>query len=404
MVKKVKVKELKAGMFIQDINCGWLDHPFFGRSLKLKDEQMVEKIVNFGIREVYIDTELGLDVDSAPTKEELDQELFEEIHKIDEINFDDIMPVSVDKEISGAKKVRKEAMKTVQNVMNNIKMGAQIHKEEVELVVHDIIISMLRNPNAMMSLGMLRTTDEYLYQHSIGVCALMVSFGKFLGFDSQVLKEVGLGAMLHDIGTMKVPNEIITKESGLTEEEYEQVKKHVTYGRSILNETEGVTDISLVTAYQHHERIDGSGYPLGLKDDQISKAGKAIAIVDVYDALTTKRCFRHLVPPTEAIKMIFERAETKFDKELVQKFVKCIGIYPIGSLVRLESGLLAVVFDHSTEDLLRPVVRVVYDTKNQRIVMPYVIDLSKPSRKGGPDRIIGYESPEKWNVQPQIYL
>lgn len=250
----------------------------------------------------------------------------------------------------------------------------------------------------------IRKTDEYLYQHSISVCALTVSFGKFLGFDSGLLREVGLGAMLHDIGTMQVPGEIINKDSGLTDDEYEQIKKHVTYGRNILIETEGVTDISMLTAYEHHERIDGTGYPQGLKNDQISKSGKIIAIVDVYDALTTKRCFRHLTPPSEAIKMIFEWASTKFDKELVQKFIKCIGIYPVGSLVRLESGLLAVVFDHSTEDLLRPVVRVVYDTRNQRIVMPYVIDLSKPSRKSGPDRIVGYESPEKWNVQPQIYL
>ncbi len=404
MVKKVKAAELRAGMYIHDINCGWLDHPFFGRSMSLKDDEMVSKIVNFGIREVYIDTDIGLDVDSAPTKEEADKEVMEEINKIDEINFDDIEPVAVGREIMMAKKVRKEALKTVQNVMNNIKMGAQIHKEEVEVVVNDIIISMLRNPNAMMSMGMLRKTDEYLYQHSISVSALMVSFGKLLGFDSKLLKEIGLGAMLHDIGTMQVPHSIISKPNGLTENEYEQIKKHVTYGRNILQETEGVTEMSIITAYQHHERMDGTGYPKGIKGDEISRAGRAIAIIDVYDALTTKRCFRHLVPPAEAIKMIFNWSETKFDREMVQKFIKCIGIYPVGSLVRLESGLLAIVFDHSTDDLLRPLVRVVYDTKNERILMPYVIDLSKPSGKGGADRIVGYESPEQWNIQPDVYL
>ncbi len=404
MVKKVKTNQLRPGMFIHDINCGWLDHPFFGRAMDVNDDEMVEKIVNFGIREVYIDTDIGLDVDSAPTKEEADKAIMEEINKINEINFDDIKPVAVGREIIMAKKVRKEAMKTVQNVMNNIKMGTQIHKEEVEVVVNDIIISMLRNPNALMSMGMLRKTDEYLYQHSISVCALMVSFGKLLGFDSQLLKEIGLGAMLHDIGTMQVPQEIICKQNGLTESEYEQVKKHVLYGRNILEKTEGVTDMSIITAYQHHERLDGTGYPKGIKGDEISKTGRAIAIIDVYDALTTKRCFRNLIPPAEAIKMIFEWSETKFDRGMVKKFIKCIGIYPVGSLVRLESGLLAVVFDHSTDDILRPLVRVVYDTKKERIVMPYVLDLSKPSGKGGADRIVSYEPPEQWSIQPDAYL
>jgi HD-GYP domain-containing protein (c-di-GMP phosphodiesterase class II) len=404
MVKKIKTNQLRPGMYIHDINCSWLEHPFFGRSMQIDDDEMVEKIVKYGIRDVYIDTDIGLDLDSAPTKEEADRELSEEICKIDEINFDDIEHVSVGKEIFMAKKIRKEAMNTVQHVMNDIKMGAQINKEAVEDVVNDIIISMLRNPSALMSMGMLRNTDEYLYQHSISVCALMVSFGKLLGFDSKLLKEVGLGAMLHDIGTMRVPNKIICKQNGLTEEEYEQVKKHVIYGQDVLKETEGVTDMSIITAYQHHERMDGTGYPNGLKGDEISRPGKAIAIIDVYDALTTKRCYRHLIPPAEAIKMIYEWSETKFERELVQKFIKCIGIYPVGSLIRLESGLLGVVFDHSTEDLLRPLVRIVYDTKNERIVMPYVIDLSKPSGKGGADRIVGYESPEKWNVQPDAYL
>ena len=404
MVKKIKTNELKPGMYIHDINCSWLDHPFFGRSMSIEDDAMVEKIVNYGIREVYIDTDIGTDVESAPTKEEADRVIVEEIHKINEIDFDDIKHVAVGKEIFMAKKVRKEALNTVTNVMNNIKMGAQIHKEEVEGVVNDIIVSMLRNPNAMMSLGMLRKTDEYLYQHSISVCALMVSFGKLLGFDSKLLKEIGLGAMLHDIGTMQVPNKIIIKQNGLTEPEYEEVKKHVIYGQNILKETEGVTDMSIITACQHHERMDGTGYPKGLKGDEISRPGKAIAIIDVYDALTTKRCYRHLIPPAEAIKMIYEWSENKFERELVQKFIKCIGIYPVGSLVRLESGMLAVVFDHSTDDLLRPLVRVVYDTKKERIVMPYVIDLSKPSGKGGADRIVGYETPENWNVQPDAYL
>ncbi len=400
MVKKVNVKELKRGMFIHDINCSWLDHPFFGRSMELNDNDLIDKIVNYGIREVYIDTEKGDDVGGTRVEQETEKQIQEEIEEIGEIDFDSIQPVSLDVEMYRARKVRKEAMSAVQNVMNNIKMGNQLETEVVELIVDDIIVSLLRNPNALMSFGMLRKIDEYLYYHSISVCVLMVSFGKFLGFDTQLLKEIGLGAMLHDIGTMKVPQEILGKKGELTDEEFDDVKKHVDHGRIILEETDGVTDMSIVAAYQHHERIDGTGYPNKLQGNEISYSGQAMAIVDVYDALTTQRCFRKLIEPTKAIRMIYEAGGTKFNKELVQKFIRCIGIYPVGSLVRLESGLLAVVISHSESELLRPVVRVMYDTKNEKILMPYILDLSN----GCADRVVSYESPETWNVQPEAYL
>lgn len=400
MVKKIKTDKLRPGMFIHDINCTWLDHPFFGRTMSIKDDEMVDRIVKYGIREVYIDTEKGCDIAEAPTKDEVDKAVEAEIQKTGEIDFDLIRPVSVEEELMRARKVRQQAMREVQKVMNNIKLGNQIQAESVEYTVDDIIVSLLRNPDALMSFGKLRKMDEYLYHHSISVCVLMVSFGKFLGFDSHLLKEIGLGAMLHDIGTMKVPQEIMTKNGSLTNDEYEHVKEHVEHGRIILEETEGVTDMSMMTAYQHHERLDGSGYPNHLKESEISYAGQAMAIVDVYDALTTKRNFRAMIEPTKAIRMIYEWSDTKFNKELVKKFIRCIGIYPVGSLVRLESGLLAVVVSHSASDLLRPVVRVMYDSKREQMLMPYTLDLGNSSE----DRIISYESPETWNVQPEVYL
>ncbi len=219
MVKKVSSKELIRGMYIHDINCSWLEHPFFGRSMSVDDNELIEKIVNYGIREVYIDTDRGVDVGGAPAPVDIEKKDQEEISEIEAIDFDAIQPVSLDNEMLQARRVRKEAMLAVQNVMTNIKMGNQLQTEVVELIVDDIIVSLLRNPNALMSFGLLRKTDEYLYHHSISVCVLMVSFGKYLGFDTQLLKEIGLGAMLHDIGTMKVPQEILLKKGTLTDDE-----------------------------------------------------------------------------------------------------------------------------------------------------------------------------------------
>jgi len=414
MVKKIKVDRLKPGMYIHDMNCSWMDHPFFGSSLNVKNDGIIEKIIRFGIREVYIDTDKGVDVEDAAVKVGVVQEKDsktseheerEEITGADEINFDIIRPVPVGEEILRAKMIREEALLTVQKAMSDIKAGNQIDRETVVHTVDDILVSILRNKNALSGLRMLRKTDEYLYSHSINVCTMMVSFGKYLGFDPQLLREIGIGSLLHDIGTMKIPSAILNKKSKLSEEEYNEVKKHVQYGRKILEETEGVNETSIITAYQHHERLDGSGYPNGLNGDKISYAGQAIAIIDVYDALTTKKCYRRKIPPTQALEMIYEWSGTQFNRELVQKFIRCIGIYPVGSLVRLKSGLIGVVVNHSEENLLQPAVRVIYNKKAERYIsVPYDIDLSLEVQKAGGERIVSYELPEELNIHPEMYL
>ncbi len=417
MVKKIRTDQLKPGMYVHDLNCSWMDHPFLGSSLKVKDNDIIEKIVSLGICEVYIDTVKGLDVCEKSAKEEcepaerIEHEKYkprkenEPIHEGNKIIFENIKPVPVSSEIIKAKKIRDESILTVRKVMNDIKSGNQIDRETVLHTVDDILISILRNNSALTGLRRLRKTDEYLYGHSINVCTLMVSFGKYLGFDPQLLREVGIGALLHDIGTMKVPSEILNSKTELTDDEFATIKRHVEYGRQILEETEGVTETAIITAYHHHERLDGSGYPHGLKGDKISYTGQAIAIVDVYDSLTTKRCYRRKIPPTQALEMIYEWSEKQFSRELVQKFIRCIGIYPVGSLVRLESGLIGVVIDHCEDNLLQPVVRAIYNRKTDRyITVPYDIDLSQPQASGPRERIISYESQEELNIQPDAYL
>ena len=417
MVKKIKTSQLKPGMYIHDLNCSWLEHPFFGRSLAIKSAVMVEKIVRFGIREVYIDTAKGIDVDEAPSGEEAGEAKTKHAAETnasaeqtahegsDEIGFKTVERAYLCTEIRKARKIRKHAMETVRKVMKDIKAGNGVKKEAVEDTVDDIIVSVLRNQDALTSLSMLRSADEYLFNHSISVCVLMVAFGKSLGFDPSLLKEVGVGALLHDIGTMKVSPEILTKKSTLTDDEFEQIKSHVVNTRDILLSTEGIGEESIAMAYQHHERLDGSGYPNGLKGDEISYIAQALAIVDVYDALTTKRCYRRKIAPTKALELIYERGGTEFNRELVQKFIKCIGIYPVGSLVRLASGLLCIVINHNEDELLHPIVRAIYNTKTDRcITIPYDIDLSEEPESEEQDRIVSYEVQDDWQVTAERYL
>ena len=400
MIKKIKVNQLKVGMYVHDFNCGWLNHPFFLSSKKVDNAKTIEAIVHHGIRELYIDSSKGLDVYNAPTKKEVDQQINKEIKKVTEKEVKTRVRVQFEEEVFVAKKIKDESKQTIQNIMNDIRLGKQITAEKTEHAVERMIDSIYRNQNALLSLTKIREVDEYTYMHSVSVSALLISFGKHLGYDSKLIKELGIGGMLHDIGKMKVPEEILNKRGSLTNEEYEIMKEHVVQSRILLEKTEGISDLAILLASQHHERMDGTGYPNAYNGDEISVYGQMIAIVDVYDALTTNRCYRQRHEPTEVLKSLFEWSKYHFSSELVQEFIRCVGIYPAGSLVRLESGLLAVVLNHGEQGLLDPVVRVVYNIKADRLLYPYNIDLSNEKE----EKIICHELPDKWNITPEKYI
>ncbi len=284
--------------------------------------------------------------------------------------------------------------------MQDVKLGNQVETEQAKSTVEKMIDSIFRNPHALLSLTKIRKKDEYTYMHSVSVSALLISFGRHLGYDAGPLKELGLGGLMHDIGKMKVPQEILNKRGSLTIKEYETMKEHVAYSRDLLEGTEGISKEAVLVASQHHERIDGSGYPLGLKGDEISKFGQLAAIVDVYDAMTANRCYRGRQEPAGVMKNLYEWKEHYFNSKLVEEFVRCVGIYPAGSLVRLASGLLAVVLNHDNKDLLNPAVRVVYNTKTDTLVSPYNLDLSTKNK----EMIISHELPSNWNIKPENYI
>jgi HD-GYP domain-containing protein (c-di-GMP phosphodiesterase class II) len=290
MIKKIRIDQLKPGMFVQDYNRAWIKHPFLGTSTKVKDEKTIEKIAECGMQELYIDTEKGLDVHDAPTEEEVSREIQIELNKIAEKKSVSTRQVPLQEEIVKAKKIKTEAKETVQNIMEEIRFGKPIKTEKVEPVVEKIIESIFRNQDALISLGRIKEVDEYTYVHSMSVCVLMISFGKYLGYDPAQLKDVGIGAMLHDVGKMRIPLKILNSKSKLTDKEYNQIKRHVEYSNILLEATEGIPDTSVILASQHHERFNGTGYPNGIRGDEISNYGQAAAIADVYDAMTSKRC------------------------------------------------------------------------------------------------------------------
>jgi len=400
MIKRIRSDQLLPGMFIHDLNCGWMDHPFAFNSFKIKDTNTIDKIVSSGIRELYIDSEKGLDVADAQTHDEYHAEIHEQItalvekHEIKVPN-----PASLVEEAKQARVVHNQAQNVVHHLMSDIRMGKQIEIAKLSPVVEHITDSIFRNKDAFISLSRIKNKDEYTFQHSVSVCALLVAFSRELGFEKDVVMNAGIGGLLHDIGKMKVPDKILNKPGSLSEAEFAVMRSHASLGRDLLEQTQGIPDIAIDITGQHHERYDGTGYPDKLQKDAISKFGQMAAIVDVYDALTSDRVYHKGMEPTAALKKLFEWSKFHFNPEMVHRFICLIGIYPVGSLVKLESGMLAVVICPGADNLLHPNVRIVFDIARNHYVEPHDVDLAKKI-----DRIIQYESPHNWNIDPFKFI
>jgi putative nucleotidyltransferase with HDIG domain len=397
-IKKIEIADLKPGMYISDLGAGWMDHPFLRNNFAVKDDAVIHKIIETGIREVYIDTSRGHDVQHAPTREEVEEKLTEQLKQVvaepqrsERIAFRD--------EAVRAVKVRDEANQIAHDVLADVRMGKQVDIEKLEPVVQEMTESILRNGNALVSLCRVKDKDDYTFLHSVSVCALLVSFCRAVGMATTDIHVVGIGGLLHDIGKMKVPNDILNKPGKLTDEEFVQMKGHVAASMDILSVTPGIHQDSILVAHQHHERHDGSGYPLKLKGDEISRVGQMAAVCDVYDAITSDRCYHKGMAPHDALRKILEWSKYHFNPDVAQQFIRTIGIYPVGTLVMLESGKIGIVHDQNEGgSLLQPLVQVIYDSKTRSYIVPANVDLSKPLGHGGGNRIVSHELPEKWGI------
>ena len=403
MIKKVKTEQLKPGMFVHDFNCGWLNHPFLRNRILLKCDAEIEKIIEHQIKDVYIDTDHGLDADDAPTKQFVSEVIQTDLNKLQPVNAPrGSVPLAA--EIEYAKHLLHDSKRETQILMDTVRLGMKLDLPQVEVVVDKMTESVLRNKHALVSLSRIKNKDEYTYLHSLSVAALCISFANHLGMGAKQIKALGVGGLLHDIGKVNVPSELLNKAGTLSEAEFEVMKTHVAHGERILKETSGIDEFSICVCQHHHERLDGTGYPNGLKAGEISEFGQIGAIVDIYDALSSERCYKGALPPTEALKKLFEWSGPYLNRSLVEQFVLHMGIYPVGTLVRLRSGFIGVVVEQGERSLLDPVVRALYDTKRDKPVIPFEINLS--SRPAGQqlDEIVACEAPEAWNLHPEKFL
>jgi len=400
MLKKIDIQHLRTGMHIHELCGSWMEHPFWRTKFVVTDPNDIKQIVDSGIKEVWIDDEKGLDVEVvAETKEEVDAEVDEALMHAAVTGTPQQMPppkkVAMAEEVARAAKICANAKGAVVSMFQEVRMGKAISGEAANELVDEISSSVMRNPGALISLARLKTADDYTYMHSVAVCALMVALAGRLGLDEKQTREAGMSGLLHDLGKALMPMEVLNKPGKLTDEEFRIIKSHPVEGHRLLVEGGTVGAVPLDVCLHHHEKIDGSGYPHRLTGENISMFAKMGAVCDVYDAITSNRPYKAGWDPAESIRKMTEWCNGHFDTRIFQAFVKSIGIYPVGSLVRLASGRLAVVVEQS-ESLLTPRIKVFFSTKSQTYIPPEVIDLGRP---GVNEKIVSREDAEKWGIR-----
>ncbi|TWC66566.1 HD-GYP domain-containing protein [Herbaspirillum sp. SJZ099] len=373
MLKKIKVEELVLGMYFAGFDdAAWMNHPFWKNKFLIKNPNELKQARASGIAYCWIDTAKGKDV-VAPEEDE-DGAPDEPAATAAAAAAPEPATPALDPALVDAQKLCETAKKATQAMFAEVRMGKVLDMERCVSVVEEIANSVLQNPNALVSVVRLKLADEYTYLHSVAVCALMVALGRTLGMDETSCREAGLGGFLHDIGKAFIPHDILNKPGKLTEEEFAIVRKHPELGHKYLSQDTNVPDYARDVCLHHHEKIDGNGYPENLRGATISLYARMAAICDVYDALTSERRYKHAWDPAEAISSMATWTG-HFDRAMFLAFVKTLGIYPVGSIVKLESGRSGFVIRQNDKDLTRPVLKVFNYNNDRGVSDTEILDL-----------------------------
>ena len=362
---QVNVKELKIGMYVSKLDRPWLESSFLFQGFELKkaaDITEVQRQCEF----VYIDIEKQ----SKSIKLDVKRGNWADKGKAPKRTS------SFKEEFSYAQSVFHETSDLVKGFMEEISLGRAINVEIAKKSVAQCVQSVIKSPDALMWLTQLKNRDEYTAQHSMNVCILSIALGRQINLPEESLEEVGLCGMMHDMGKMKIPLEVLNKPGRLNEDEFEIMNSHTTLGWKMLMDQKGMPGIVIDTAYTHHERLDGKGYPRGLTAEKIPLLIRIVTIVDMYDAIASDRVYKKGRTHLEAIKIMTESSGTHLDSKLVIKFIESLGIYPPGNIVEMTNGEIAVVIESHPTQKLKPKVTMLLDEDKKR-VKPRLVDLSK---------------------------
>jgi HD-GYP domain-containing protein (c-di-GMP phosphodiesterase class II) len=388
MRKTVPVEKLQFGMYVAELDRPWTDTPFRFQGFVLQTPEQLETLKKY-CKQVQVD----------PAKAETIAQLADpavgsgamksavDLSRTGKVKYTEQAPV--EQELRRAMAVHLEGKKAVQEVLVALRAGKMLDAQRVTEAITGLIESVLRNPDAMLLYTQLRQKGDYTHSHALDVSVYMTAFGRFLEMSREDVVLLGHVGLLQDVGKVRLPDRLITKRDRLSVEEFELAKKHVEYSAEILRETAGLPAQLPELALLHHERHDGSGYPNKLRGREIGLIGSIGAIVDTFDALTARRPYAAPVAPSTALSMLYKWRGTFFDPFLVEQFIRCIGIFPIGSTVELNSGESGIVIAQNLEKRLQPRVMVIRDAAGNPLKPQKLIDLSRGLKiaSGEPYRI-----------------
>jgi HD-GYP domain-containing protein (c-di-GMP phosphodiesterase class II) len=407
MLKKIPTQEVRIGMYLHELSgASWINHPFWKSKFIIQDPTDLQRLLSSSVTDVWIDIALGLDVaprEPVPEPIAAPASVVESAPQLPTVQASASetiapqKPMSIEQAAQRATLIKQHAKEEITSLFQQARLGNAVTTGHLGPLVADISASVMLNPGVFISLARLKNKDDYTYLHSVTVCALMVALGRQLGFDEALLRDAGMAGLLHDLGKALIPLEILNKPGKLTDAEFAIVKKHPQDGYDLL---EGNTDRGSLAArdvsLHHHEKFNGTGYPKRLEGESISVLSRMAAVCDVYDAITSNRPYKTGWDPAESLRqMAVWTKEGHFETRIFQAFVKSIGIYPTGSLVKLQSGRLGVVLEQNEKSALTPRIKAFFSIKSNMHIMPEIIDLSAPHTR---ERIVGREIPEDWKI------
>ncbi len=390
--KRVHVLDLQKGMYVAELDRPWVETPFMFQGFEITSQDQIDTLKKH-CEYVYIDVEQGIDfapkahatgsIIRSRALDEREKRISNEVRRlaeadapkqnrrpyVDETTFED--------ELSTAKEIEAEARDTMRAAIEDANKRKTVDLEAANRAVDRMVESIVRNPDALVCLSQLKDVHEYTALHSIRSGIIALAFGRHLALSREELRVVGKGALLHDVGMARLPNEILTKNSGLTVNEFQTMTNHVKWGLEIIANSGGLPSGALEMIEQHHERADGSGYPGHLRAQGITPAGSIGSIVDVYDAITSDRTYSGGLSPEDALKRMYEWRKKDFNAQMVEEFIKCMGIFPIGSLVELSTGAVGVVVTINRARRLKPKVALVLTANRSPFKHRFIADLSE---------------------------
>lgn len=371
---KISIDDLKPGMYVESIaeQKGNLQVASRG---KVTSRVIVGQLRRRGVLAVLIDPTKQFE----PDPEEVEEEPVQEEEEQAPVPEKKKQKLKFDQEIAVANKLHKKGKSIQKQLLNSVAKGLPTDISVPEEFSRNLVGSIDRNPNALLCLTKIREKDDYLLEHSLNVAILLANFAQYIGLEEEIVQELALSGFLHDIGKIKIPDKILHKPGRLSDQEMNIMRDHVVYGIEALEEMQ-IPERMIKTVSEHHERLDGYGYPEGKRNDEVSFFGRMISIVDVYDALTADRVYKAGMPSQKALQILLKDTPDKYDRDLVQKFIKCIGIYPVGSLIKLSDETIAMVVKHNEESPLKPVVKVFYNAKGKHYMAPTDVDLSTSTK------------------------